>query len=45
MSWPRRILSLFRRRRLEQDLDAEMRLHVDLQTEENIEAGISGGHL
>jgi predicted permease len=36
-----RIAGVFRRRRLETDLDAELRSHVDALTEENIRRGMS----
>ncbi len=35
--------SLLRRSHVEQDLDKELRLHLDLQTEENMAAGMSPG--
>jgi hypothetical protein len=41
MSWIRRIGSIARRGRLEQDLDDELRFHIELKTRENIEAGMS----
>lgn len=36
-----RCAALFRRRGLDEDLDAELAAHVDLATEENIERGMS----
>src|SRR5580692_9525600 len=36
-----RILGIFRRRKLESDLDAELRAHIDALTEENIRRGMN----
>src|SRR6476661_6555890 len=36
-----RLGSLFRRERLEQELDAELRYHVDMLVEQNVAAGMS----
>jgi predicted permease len=36
-----RLAGIFRRKRLEGDLDDEFRLHIELKTRENIEGGIS----
>src|SRR5215510_5754215 len=36
-----RIRSIFRRTRLDRDLDAEMSAHLELATEENIQRGLS----
>ena len=45
MDWPRillsRIASLFRRRRLDADLEEELRAHIDLATRENIGRGMT----
>lgn len=45
MSWARvltaRLRGLFERKRLERDLDDEVRFHLELQTEDNIKAGMS----
>ena len=39
---PRRALrALFRRREVERELDDELRFHLDMQTEENVRAGMS----
>ncbi|NIU75927.1 MAG: hypothetical protein GWN71_20875, partial [Gammaproteobacteria bacterium] len=34
---------LFRKDRVERDMDEEMRFHVDLETEENIRVGMKPG--
>jgi predicted permease len=36
-----RCAALFRRRRLDEDLDAELKAHIDLATEENVQRGMS----
>jgi predicted permease len=36
-----RIAAIFRRRKLEEDLDEELRAHIDLAVEENLQRGIS----
>ena len=36
-----RIRALFRKRKLDADMDAEMRSHIDMRTQQNIEAGMS----
>ena len=45
MTWHRkfasRVHALFQKRRLEEDLDEELRLHLAMQTEDNIEDGMS----
>ena len=45
MSWLRvlasRIRGLFSKRRLERDLDEELRAHIEMATEENLRRGIS----
>jgi putative ABC transport system permease protein len=45
MSWARvvgaRVRGLFRRGRLERDLDDEVRFHLDMQIEENLRSGMS----
>jgi putative ABC transport system permease protein len=41
MSWLSRISGLFRARRLDADLDQELRSHVDMRTEANIASGMS----
>jgi predicted permease len=38
-----RLRSLFFKRRVEQELDRELRFHIDLQIQENIRAGMSAG--
>ena len=38
---PSRIASLFRRNKLEQDLDEELRAHIGLATEDNLKRGMS----
>src|SRR5271170_1518276 len=38
-----RIASLFRTRELDRDLDDELRAHIDLATEENLQRGMSAG--
>ncbi len=40
MDWRTRLWWLFRRHRAEQDLDQEIRAHLDLEAEENVEAGM-----
>ncbi len=40
MRWLRKISSLFRKERLDAEMAAEMRRHVDLQTELNLKAGM-----
>jgi putative ABC transport system permease protein len=37
----RRIFNLFRRERLQRDIDAELQSHIDLRTEENLASGMS----
>jgi macrolide transport system ATP-binding/permease protein len=41
MSWIKRIGSIARRRRLERDLNDELQHHIELKTQENIEAGMT----
>ncbi len=41
MSLPRRIANLFSRSRIQDDIDAELRSHIDLRTADNIAAGMS----
>src|SRR5271154_4350406 len=45
MEWLRifasRVLGIFRRRKLENDLDGELRAHIDALTEENIRRGMN----
>jgi hypothetical protein len=36
-----RLLSLLREERLERELDAELRFHLDQQIQENLQAGMS----
>jgi predicted permease len=36
-----RVRALFRKRQLDREMDAEMRAHLELRTQENIEAGMS----
>src|SRR5262245_15974963 len=36
-----RLLSLFRRGRLEREMEEEMRFHLDMQIEQNLEAGMA----
>jgi hypothetical protein len=36
-----RCAALFRRRRLDEDLDAELKAHIELATEENVQCGMS----
>ena len=40
MEWLRRLATLFRRGALDRDLDEEMRIHLDMQTEENRAGGM-----
>src|SRR5438552_17458529 len=44
MNWmqklPQRIRALFQKERLDARMDDEMRLHIEMQTQENIEAGM-----
>src|SRR5687767_15174148 len=37
----RRLLSLFRRRRLQREMEEEMRFHLKMQLEQNLEAGMA----
>ncbi len=39
-SWLKRVRTLLRRDRLEQELDAELRFHLDMQTAENVRQGM-----
>ena len=45
MTWPqvlmRRLLALLRKRNFEQELDEEVRLHLDMLAEENVRRGMS----
>ena len=41
MEWRTRLRWLFRRNRSEQDLDEEIRAHLDIESDENVEAGMS----
>ena len=43
MSILRRILNLFSRPKLEQEIDAELRSHIEMRIEDNIAAGMSPG--
>ena len=36
-----RLTSLFRRNRLERELDAELRFHIDMLTEQHVRAGLA----
>ena len=38
-----RLTSLFRRDRLERELDAELRFHIDMLTEQQVRAGYGAG--
>ena len=38
--WVRRLINVFRRARLERELDAELRVHLALETERNLRAGL-----
>jgi predicted permease len=41
VSWIKRIQSVFRRGKLERELDDELRHHIELKTRDDIEAGVS----
>ncbi len=41
MKWLGRLRSLFRRERMEQELDEELRSHIEMRVEENIAAGMT----
>jgi predicted permease len=41
MGFVNRLIGLFRRSRLEQDLNEELQCHIELKTQENIEAGMA----
>ena len=41
MSLPRRIANLFSRSRIQQDIDAELRSHIDMRTADNVANGMS----
>jgi putative ABC transport system permease protein len=41
MAWVNRLTALFKRNRTERDLDEELQHHIELKTQENIEAGMS----
>jgi hypothetical protein len=43
MSILRRISNLFSRPKLQQEIDAELRSHIDMRIEDNIAAGMSPG--
>ncbi|HZL25092.1 MAG TPA: ABC transporter permease [Acidobacteriaceae bacterium] len=43
MSLPRRIANLFSRSRIQADIDAELRSHLDMRAADNIAAGMSPG--
>ena len=44
MSIVRRILNLFSRPKLKQEIDAELRSHLEMRIEDNIAAGMSSGN-
>jgi len=45
MNWSRklqvRIRALFQKRKLDAEMDEEMRSHIEMQTQENLDAGMS----
>ena len=41
MSWPGRALNLFRRRRLDADIEEELQFHVEARTRDNVAAGMT----
>ncbi len=41
MSWFSRLTNLFRRKRLDVELDEELRFHPDARTRDNVDAGMS----
>ena len=41
MSWVSRLTSLFRKRRLDADLDDELRFHLEMEEQENVRNGMS----
>ena len=41
----RRLRYLGRRKKLDQELEEEMRFHIDMKAREMVEAGMPGGHL
>jgi hypothetical protein len=43
MSILRRILNLFSRTKLGQEIDAELRSHIEMRIEDNLAAGMSSG--
>ena len=41
MSWPGRVLNLFRRRRLDADIEEELQFHLEARTRDNVAAGMT----
>src|SRR5262245_37714794 len=41
MHWAKRLRAVFRKDAMESDLDREMELHIELETEKNVRAGMT----